>query len=73
MGDYAADALMGWIKSGMPRGKSFCHPVCGACSQQIKTITGNWTVCDDGVRHNKRTLLQEAEATERRAVIERNV
>jgi hypothetical protein len=64
MGDGANDALRGYIKSGM-RGNGPTQPTetCPECGKRLRTVTGNWTVCNDGERHSKTRRINKAEAT----------
>lgn len=58
MSEYAADALRGWIRAGMPGTRIPMSPVCSFCSRPVLTVCRNWTVCKDGVKHTKKTATE---------------
>lgn len=47
MSEGANDALSAWIRAGMPESRNPYTDRCGCCGKVERTVTGNWTWCDE--------------------------
>jgi hypothetical protein len=65
MSDGAEDALRGYIKSGILRGRSSTvGPKCAVCGKPLRSVTMNWTRCTNGDRHARKSAAPPSEAKE---------
>lgn len=47
MGDGAEDALRHWVRYGMKQKSYSIAEKCPRCDSPIKTLTSNWTWCEN--------------------------